>query len=282
MAKENQSLRRRAAVAVLSSLLEEDTLLQELWSLQTSLRGDSVSDIIECVDALAQRHLFDAGTRKRLYADFFKALRAPEDSLPLDPWPMMQAMRPQPAAAPLMPPVAPVAAPLAAPLSWNQPGYVPPSLSVPVAVLAQPVPGPVPVQVPVPVATPAAAPVAPFAAEPTAIFGATMRALVGELSTAHREAMDEVRNDAMRALAGNRASVDVREQYGRAWDRALSHDWKLHGPTEDLVGLMQLTHGALVLAFGRVGADQIVGRALTEAAKLPEALRYAPRLLMGA
>ena len=57
---------------------------------------------------------------------------------------------------------------------------------------------------------------------------------------------------------------------------------KLHGPTEDLVGLMQLTHGALVLAFGRVGADQIVGRALTEAAKLPEALRYAPRLLMGA
>lgn len=280
MARDNQSLRRRAAFAVLSDVLDEDVLLQELWTLQTALRGDSVSDIIACVDGLGDRHLFDAGTRKRLYSEFFKALRAAESTLPLDPWPAMQSMRPQVAATPsaAVPPVAVPPAPvLAVPPPWSQPAYVPPAAVAVGAPVRSDVPLPAPPSV-------SALPVPPvFELEPRVVFGAVMRAVVAELDSAHREAMDEVRNDAMRAMAGSRASADIREQYGRAWDRALSHDWKLQGPTEDLVGLMQLTHGALVTAFGRVGADQIVGRAMNEAARLPEALHFPPRgLLAGA
>ena len=189
-------------------------------------------------------------------------------------------MRPQAVAAssPTVPPVAVQPAPvLAVPPPWSQPAYVPP--------LAVAAGAPVRSDLPSPAAPSVSTlPVPPvFELEPRVVFGAVMRAVVAELASAHREAMDEVRNDAMRAMAGSRASADIREQYGRAWDRALSHDWKLQGPTEDLVGLMQLTHGALVTAFGRVGADPIVGRAMNEAARLPEALHYPPRgLLAGA
>ena len=109
-----------------------------------------------------------------------------------------------------------------------------------------------------------------------------MRALILELSSAHREALDEVRNDAMRALARSALSAELREQYGQAWDRALSHNWKLQATNADLAGLMKLTHGALVLAFGRVGADQIVSRAMGEADKLPQASHFLPRSLMAA
>ena len=35
------------------------------------------------------RHMLDASTCKRLYAEFFKALRQPETALPLDPWPCL-------------------------------------------------------------------------------------------------------------------------------------------------------------------------------------------------
>lgn len=267
MARENQSLRRRAAVAVLSGVLEEDALLEELWGLQNTLHGDSVSNIIECVDALASRHMLDASTCKRLYAEFFKALRQPESALPLDPWPAMQAMRPKAAPGFAAPPGLRA---MSLPPQAEPPPPPPPAAPVPAAAPVAPAPA---------VAPPVAA-TATVSTEAPAVFGAVMRALISELAAAHREALDEVRNDAMRALARSALSTELREQYGQAWDRALSHNWRLQGPDADLAALMKLTHGALVLAFGRVGADQIVARAMAEADKLPQASHFLPRQLM--
>jgi hypothetical protein len=102
MAAAHQSLRRRAAWAVLAPVMDEDALIEALWLQHDTLRGDSVSDIIAFVDAVASRHLLDAATRKRLYAAYFDALRQPEDNLPIDPWPLMLLARPS---------AAPVAAP---------------------------------------------------------------------------------------------------------------------------------------------------------------------------
>ncbi|MBL8157864.1 MAG: hypothetical protein JNM70_27255, partial [Anaerolineae bacterium] len=118
MAKDVAAQRRRAALAALAGVLDEAALLQELWLLGEALRGESVTDIIEYVDGLARRQMLDAATCKRLYGEFFKALRLPEQNLPADPWPAMQAARPAPAPARVM------AAPLAQPPA--QPSWVPP------------------------------------------------------------------------------------------------------------------------------------------------------------
>ena len=113
MSSDPRSLRRRAAALVLQPLLHEAALHESLWLQHDTMRADQVSDIIAFVDRLAAQHLFDAATVKRLYSDFYKALREREDRLPADPWPQMQAARAaaQPP-APVMPP-APVAAPIA-------------------------------------------------------------------------------------------------------------------------------------------------------------------------
>jgi hypothetical protein len=276
MARDNQSLRRRAAVAVLSDVLDENTLLQELWEIQESLRGDSVSEIIACVDAVARRQMLDASTCKRLYAEFFKALRLPEASLPLDPLPAMQSVRVQPAAplAPMrmatVPPTAiyrPVP-PVAPPVMNGMPAPAMPAAAVheSAPILTQTVP----------------LAAGPLAAEPPLVFSAMMRALIDELQRFHRDAIEEIRHDAMRALAASPAPAALREQFGRAWERAATHDWKLQGHAEDLASLTGVVHRALDMAFGRAGADQILQRALDAAGQLPAARSFSPMRLMSA
>ncbi|HNG79095.1 MAG TPA: hypothetical protein PLW24_06485, partial [Burkholderiaceae bacterium] len=80
-------------------LMAPEALLEELWILQETMRGDAVSDIIGYIDGAARRHLIDAATCKRLYTDFYKALRLDDGQLPLDPWPAMQTLRGARAAA---------------------------------------------------------------------------------------------------------------------------------------------------------------------------------------
>ncbi|EIM31285.1 hypothetical protein LepocDRAFT_00000120 [Leptothrix ochracea L12] len=71
MSYESQSsLRRRAAVAVFSNVLDETALLDALWLQHESMRGESVSDVIAFVDAIGAKHQLDAATRKRLYGSF--------------------------------------------------------------------------------------------------------------------------------------------------------------------------------------------------------------------
>lgn len=269
MAADAISQRRRAAAAVLAPVLEPAVLLQELWYQHEHMRGDAVSDIIGFVDAVARRHLLDAATCKRLYAEFFKALRLPESQLPPDPWPAMQALRPAPVPAPA-PVVAalPVAAPaVAAPMA------IQPVAAALAAVRTEPA-------VPQPSAAPAAAPSPDLPDEPPAVFGALLRAIVQEVHRYHREALDEVRKDALRALDASRASAAARSAYREAWPRALQHDWQLRHAPADLAELLRVTYHALAEAFGRVGAEQILQRGLRVAESLPEARLFSPKRLM--
>lgn len=273
MAVDALSQRRRAAVAVLGPLLDETSLLQELWFQHDSMRGEAVSDIIAFIDAVAGRHLFDAATCRRLYADFYKALREAEARLPLDPWPAMQALR-----APVAPPSAPrwaaaAVAPVAAPL--------PPA--TPVAVLINPVAAAMAAAQPAQAAPVAAAPPPPpVASEPPVVFGAVLRAVVDEVHRFHREALEEVRKDALAVLDSARTSAALRQAFRDAWGRALQHDWQLGGSHADLAELMRVVYHALGAAFGRVGADQILQRAIQGAESLPEARQFSPKRLLAA
>ncbi|MDP4299595.1 hypothetical protein [Leptothrix discophora] len=319
MALDPQAQRRRAAVAVLSPVLDENSLLQALWQLQDSMRGDAVSDIIRAVDALARQHMLDAATCRRLYNDFYKALREPEERLPIDPWPAMQALRPAaPAPAPVYaaPPVAQpywqaqpapmYAQPPVYPPGYPQPGMAPQGLAQPMSppgygqppilgyapngqpIYAQPEqlpPGWVApaaaamaaAQPAAPVAPPAEAPVA---TEPPVVFGAVMRTLVSEVYAFHRDALDEVQRDALKTLARSKVGAAVQTQFKDAWGRARQHDWQLQGQHADLAELTKVMYAALNEAFGRVGADQILQRAIAGAESLPEARQFSPKRLM--
>ncbi len=324
MALDPQAQRRRAAVAVLSPVLDENALMQALWQLQDSMRGDSVSDIIRSVDALARQHMLDAATCRRLYNDFYKALREPEDRLPIDPWPAMQSMRPAsaPAAAPMYAPPPQVApqpywqqpqqppqayapaypAPMAPPMQtmgqgmaqgMSQPGYGQPQI-IGYALNGQPIyaqpdgsaPGwiaPAAAAVaaaPVAAAAPAPAVETAIASEPPVVFGAVMRELVSEVYAFHRDALDEVQRDAMKALTGANVSAQLQTSFKDAWRRARQHDWQLQGQHADLAELIKVMYAALNEAFGRVGADQILQRAIASAEGLPEARQFSPKRLM--
>lgn len=253
-----QATRRRAAVAVFSGLLDEAALTEALWLQHETMRGENVSDIIGFVDAVAQRHLLDAATVKRLYNTFYKALRENPDQLPLDPWPAMQAARA--AARPPAPPPAPVAVPV-----------------VP-AVTAAPVINPVAMAL---AAAQAAAPADPQVPdEPPVLFGALMRAIVAEVFQFHREALDEVRKDALQRLGDATVAPALRQQFRNGWSRALQHDWQLPGSHADLAELTRVMYLALNDAFGRTGAEQVLLRGLEAAEAVPEAQVFAPRRLL--
>lgn len=267
MAGDAPSQRRRAAVAVLGPLLDTAALLDELWLQHETMRGEAVSDIIGFVDAVARRHLFDAAASKRLYAEFFKALRLPEAQLPADPWPAMQAQRPAvpapvPAPAPAMP--APMVVPAVAP-AVASPSAINPVAAALAAAQASP---------------PMAATVPAIDAEPPVVFGALLRSIVTEVHRYHREALDEVRKDALRVLDSSGASAALRNAYREAWPRALQHDWQLRGSAADLAELLRVTYHALAEAFGRVGAEQILQRGLRAAEAVPEARLFSPKRLM--
>ncbi len=309
MAKDLLGQRRRAAVAVLSGVLDDHSLLQELWVQHDTMRGESVTEIIEYVDAMAARHTLDAATCKRLYGEFFKAVRQPEDSLPLDPWPAMQPLRPSAAAAPAMRamPAGYAAAPVmampqtwpanatympngqvyAAPAqpmmaSWPAADAYPAAPQAPVAVPPVYATVAAPASAPVPTPTAAAVPAAAAATEPAIVFGAVVKTVVQEVARYHSHALEEIRSDAMHVLAGSPAPADLRDQFGRAWQRAQQHDWRLQGQPGDLSELLRVVHKALELAFGRVGADQILQRGVDAAELLPEARRFSPKRLLSA
>jgi hypothetical protein len=250
-----QATRRRAAVAVFSELLDEPRLIEALWLQHETMRGENVSDIIAFVDAVAQRNLLDASSVKRLYNGFYKALRENPDQLPLDPWPAMQAAR---ATARPAPPPPPVAAPA--------PAAVAPMIN-PVATALAAAQASAPVEALVP-------------EEPPVLFGAFMRAVVAEVFQFHREALDEVRKDALQRLDGAVVAPALRQQFRSGWGRALQHDWQLPGSHGDLAELTRVMYQALTDAFGRTGADQILKRGLEAAEAVPEAQVFAPRRLL--
>ena len=251
-----QATRRRAAVAVFSDLLEEAALTEALWLQHESMRGENVSDIIAFVDAVAQRNLLDSASVKRLYNGFYKALRENPDRLPLDPWPSMQAARA--AIRPSAPPPPPVAATVA-------PASAPVINPVAVALAAAQAAAPVQAQVP---------------QEPPVIFGALMRAIVAEVFQHHREALDEVRKDALQRLDASMAAPALRQQFRSGWSRALQHDWQLPGTHADRAELTRVVYMALGDAFGRAGADQVLQRGLEAAEAVPEAKVFSPRRLL--
>lgn len=253
-----QATRRRAAVSVFSDLLDETALTEALWLQHETMRGENVSDIIAFVDAVAQRNLLDVASVKRLYNSFYKALRESSDRLPLDPWPAMQAARaaarpPAPPPPPLAP--VPVAAAIVAPV------INPVAAALAAAQAASPVQSQVP-------------------EEPPVIFGALMRAIVDEVYRHHREALDEVRKDALQRLEESMAAPAVRQQFRSGWSRALQHDWQLPGTHADLAELTRVVYLALGDAFGRAGADHVLKRGLDAAEAVPEAAVFSPRRLL--
>jgi hypothetical protein len=264
-----QSIRRRAAASVLGKWLDEAALMEVLWLQHETMRGDTVADIIAFIDNVARRTLLDAAVVKRLYNEFYKALREREDRLPPDPWPAMQASRPARAAPPPPPPrVAPVE------------GVAPPAARV---AMPAPVPAAAPVINPVAAAlaaAQAAAPAPDVPAEPPIVFGALMCAVVAEVYQFHREALDEVRKDSLRRLESSLAAPALRQQFRAGWGRALQHDWQLPGSHGDLAELVRVLYLALLDAFGRAGADQILRRGLDAAEAVPEARTFSPRRLL--
>jgi hypothetical protein len=241
---------------VFSDLLDETALTEALWLQHETMRGENVSDIIAFVDAVAQRHLLDAASVKRLYNGFYKALRESSDRLPLDPWPAMQAARA--AARPPAPPPPPAAAPVAS--------AVTPVINPVAAALA---------------AAQAAAPLqALLPEEPPVVFGALMRAIVAEVFQHHREAIDEVRKDALQRLDDSLCAPALRQQFRSGWSRALQHDWQLPGTHADLAELIRVVYLALGDAFGRAGADHVLKRGLDAADAVPEAKVFSPRRLL--
>jgi len=294
MAGDSHSQRRRAAAMVLESQLAPEALLEELWIVHETMRGDAVSDIIGYVDGAARRHSFDAATCKRLYADFHKALRLDDGGLPADPWSAMQALRGSRSGAVAEPLAAPAPVMATRPVALAGAAMVVPAAAVPAPVPAAPVVAP-----PVVTADPMAAinPVAAAMAraqpssaaraeasgsdrEPQAVFAAMLRSVVAEVHRYHREAITEVRKDALRLVDASGASAVMCSAYRDAWQRAQQHDWLLRGSAADLAALLRVTYQALAEAFGRVGAEQILQRGLRAAEGVPEARLYSPRRLM--
>lgn len=253
-----QATRRRAAVAVFADLLDEAALNEALWLQHETMRGENVSDIIAYVDAVAQRHLLDAASVKRLYNSFYKALRESPERLPLDPWPAMQAARA--ASRPPAPPAPPVAVAVQAP-----PQAAPVINPVAAALAAAQAAAPLQSQVP---------------EEPPVVFGALMRSIVAEVFQHHREALEEVRKDALQRLDDALAAPALRQQFRSGWSRALQHDWQLPGTHGDLAELTRVVYQALCDAFGRAGADHILKRGLDAAEGVAEARVFSPRRLL--
>jgi hypothetical protein len=86
--------RRRALASVLSGVLDETAILQELWLQNDMLTNDSATGVIEFIDSLASRRSLDQKTRIRLSIKLFMSLRMLDSALPEDPWPAMQEFRP--------------------------------------------------------------------------------------------------------------------------------------------------------------------------------------------
>jgi hypothetical protein len=249
MATQALSLRRRAAFAVLSPLLEDDALLDALRLQHQSMRGDSVSDIIGYIDQVATRNHIDAASRKKLYEAYFKALKQPEAELPMDPWPLMQIGTVAPAP---VPPPAP--APIAA---------------APTAVTAAAMPPAEPV-----ITTPPASPDRMVCAE-------LLRSALAEVQRFHGKALNDLRSSALEQLdQGRGLSQPVRKQVRDAWGHPMQFHWVIEGTPAELSQVVHQFYVALCEALGPVDADQVLTRSVRAAEQIPQARQFSPRKLI--
>jgi hypothetical protein len=245
--------RRCAALAVFTPVLSEDALMDTLWMLHESLKGDTARDIIAAVDRVAQRHGLDPRTCKRLYEGFYRALHLPDGELPLDPWPAMQALRSAPVAAPVARPAWP--APVAAP---NLPPPAPPAVIVQVSV-------------------PAPAPVMPDLPAHVLVFGTLMQALLADIRQLHGAEMDDLRASAITTLDGARLSAQVRAAVRESWQQGAEASWHIDLNPKGLSELVHVLYVALCETLGPVDADQVLTRAVKQAELVPAARSYSPK-----
>jgi len=245
------SLRRRAAYAVLSPLLEENALIDALRLQHQSMRGDSVSDIIGYIDQVAVRHNIDAASRKKLYEAYYKALKRPESELPMDPWPLMQIdAAPTPAAASAPAPVAPPVVSVA-------------SLE-PVAAAMQ-----------------AAAPALIAAASPDrAVCAELLRTALAEVLRFHASALSELCSGVLEQLDQGGLSQPVRKQVRDAWAQPRQAAWVIEGTPAELSQVVHQFYVAMCEALGPVDADQVLTRAVRAADQMPQARQFSPRKLI--
>lgn len=266
MAQDASSLRRRAALAALRPVLDDHALMDALWDLQDTMRGDAVSDVISYVDRLAQRHLLDARVTKRLYEVMFGAIRNPDAAnLPEDPWPAMQAGR-----ATRQAPVAP--APVA--------GYAVPARPAP---MAAPIPAPIPAPIATPIPAPAPAPVAapvPQGPPEQAIFSGLIRAILAEVQQFHSEALSDVRVDALKDIGRLRISGQAKHDFKQAWLKPLQDEWQVNASAAELAELTHLVYVGLCEAIGPVDADQVLARSVRNVERMAEARAFSPRRLL--
>lgn len=256
-----QARRRRAAWAVLAPLLDEDALLDALRLQHQSMRGDSVADIIGFIDQVTGRHDIDAAQRKKLYEAYYKALRQPEDELPMDPWPLMQIGMPAVSVPPQRPAAAPVTAPAAPP---------PPA---PVEVIA-PVPAPQPAA-----ATAAVAAAAALPAE-QAVCAGLMREVMLQMQRHHASRLGDLGSCALSLLAGGGLPASVRTQVREAWTAPQQHSWVIEAGPAELAQVVHLGYVALCEALGPVDADQVLARAVRAAGQMPQARSFPPARLL--
>ncbi|MEY4754193.1 MAG: hypothetical protein RJA44_1868 [Pseudomonadota bacterium] len=271
MAQDPQSLRRRAALAALRPLLDDAALIDALWELQETMRGDGVSDVIGYADSVAKRHLLDPRTTKRLYEELYRALRNPGDNLPDDPLPAMQAARAVQSASAL-PAVGygRAAPPPPAPPARPQPQPAPPVPTAPVQPAAAPA-----------VAAPALANSAIANAPPEqAVFSGLIRSLLDEMQQFHQGSIDDLRSDALKDLARARLSTVVKQQYKDAWEQPLQHSWLIQGNAQELSALTHMVYVGLCETLGPVDADQVLGRAVRSTERLPQARQFPPKRLL--
>lgn len=261
--------RRRAAMAVLSQYLDEDALFEALWLQDNRMRGDALSDVIAFIDAVEAQFMLDHATSKRLYGAFFSALKTPKDDLPADPWPEMQAWMTQSRSTPSHQEYSP------APVLEYQPEF-------------EPEPEPTSLAEPVESISPAVqvAPVAPplvesaTSKEPQLIFGAMMRTVIQEIYEFHRRAADTIWTVALSELEKSELTEAVKMRFSLAWMRPLNDDWIVPGMSLELTELTRIMFVSLAHAFGRNGANQILGRGVASAEQLPEALKFPPKRLL--
>lgn len=260
MAQDASSLRRRAALAALRPVLDDNALMDALWELQDTMRGDAVSDVIGYVDRLARRHLLDARVTKRLYEVMFSTIRNPDAAhLPEDPWPAMQAGR-----ATRRAPAAP--APVV--------GYGAPAQPVLV-----PVPIPVPSPAPQAIAAPATQAAAPRPPEQV-IFGGLIRAILAEVQQFHNEALNDVRVDALKDIGRLRISGQAKHDFKQAWLQPLQDEWQVSASATELAELTHLVYVGLCEAIGPVDADQVLARSVRHVERMTEARTFSPRRLL--
>jgi hypothetical protein len=282
MAGTNNPQRRRAAWAVLEPVLDEDALIDALWLQHDSMRGESVSDIIGFVDAVCERHLLDVATRKRLYSSFFGALKQAEDTLPMDPWPLMLQARPAAAAPPpglgslprmaaVMPPAGVYApAPMAA-----YPPVMPPAMPMPVA--APVAPAPVPMAPPPPPPAPAPAVEETPSGTPTQmVFGALVAALFAGVRQFHAPAMGDLLLDCRMRIERTRLAPGLRQAARDALVTPGVAAWYLDASQDEFSTLAHEFYVSLCESLGPVDADQILMQAVRQAERLPESGKVPP------